>query len=130
MVRISITGSSYEKACVSFKQYVIDMVIMSAATHRRHSVEELRSIVAPVAEKYGVEKIYLFGSVARGDHKENSDYDFCIEKGRIRGLIKLSGFFQDLRDAVGYDIDMVTTKALEPKFLNMVMTEGIIVYGQ
>ena len=103
---------------------------MSAGIHKRHSIEELRAIVRPVAEKYGVEKVYLFGSTARGDSKENSDYDFCIVKGKIRGLIKLSGFFQDLRDAVGYEIDLVTTKALEPEFLNTVMREVIFVYGQ
>ena len=103
---------------------------MSSATRKRHSVEELKEIVAPVAKKYGVEKIYLFGSVARGDDDENSDYDFCIEKGNIRGLTKLSGFFQDLRDALGTEIDLVTTKALEPEFLNTVMREGIVVYGR
>ena len=104
--------------------------IMSSAARKRHTIEELKLIVKPVAEKYGVEKIYLFGSVARGDDKWNSDYDFCIEKGKIRGLITLSGFFQDLRDAVGYEIDLVTTKSLEPEFLNTVMKEWIVVYGQ
>jgi hypothetical protein len=107
-----------------------DMDIMSSATRKRHTIEELKRIVKPVAEKYGVEKIYLFGSVARGNDKWDSDYDFCIEKGKIRGLIKLSGFFQDLRDAVGYEIDLVTTRSLEPEFLNTVMTEGVVVYGQ
>jgi len=103
---------------------------MSSTTRKGHSVEELKAIVAPVAEKHGVEMIYLFGSVARGDCSEDSGCDFCIEKGKIRGLIKLSGFFQDLRDSVGYDIDMVTTKALEPEFSNAVMREGILVYGR
>jgi len=103
---------------------------MSTGVQKRYSIEELKAIVAPVAEKYGVETVYLFGSVARGDYKENSDYDFCIEKGKIRGLIKLSGFFQDLRDAVGHDIDLVTTKSLEPEFLNTIKTEGIVIYGE
>jgi len=103
---------------------------MSREIRKRHTIEELKRIVKPVAEKYGVEKIYLFGSVARGNDKWDSDYDFCIEKGKIRGLIKLSGFFQDLRDAVGYDIDLVTTRSLEPEFLNTVMTEWMVVYEQ
>jgi predicted nucleotidyltransferase len=54
---------------------------MSSEAHKRLSVEELRTIVAPVAHKYGVDKIYLFGSVARGDYDDDSDYDFCIERG-------------------------------------------------
>jgi len=44
----------------------------------RPSVEELSAIVALIAEKYGVNKVYIFGSVARGGYNENSDYDFCI----------------------------------------------------
>jgi len=95
----------------------------------RLSIEELRSIVVPLAEKYGVGKVYLFGSVARGDHNENSDYDFCIEKGKIRSIFILSGFFQDLKEAVGYEIDLVTTKSIPAEFLDKIMSEGVIVYG-
>jgi hypothetical protein len=79
---------------------------MSSAAHER-SIEELRSIVAPVAEKYGVEKIYLFGSRARGDEKEGSDYDFSIVPGRLEGIIKLSGFILALSDALGTDVDVL-----------------------
>ena len=96
----------------------------------RLSIEELVSIVKPIAEEYGVSKVYIFGSVARGDDNEDSDYDFCIEKGKIRGLIKLAGFFQDLRDSVGHEIYLVTTTALEPEFLRTVMTEGVLIYAQ
>ena len=102
---------------------------MSSAINRRLSIEELKSIVSPVAERYGVSKVYLFGSVARGDYNENSDYDFCIELGKIRSLLDLSEFFQDLRDAVGHEIDLVDTKALDREFLNVVMTEGVVIYG-
>lgn len=103
---------------------------MPSAVHKRHSIEELRAIVAPVAEKYGVDKVYLFGSVARGDFSDSSDYDFCIERGKIRSIFVLSGFFQDLRDAVGYDIDLVTTKSIPAEFLNRITAEGIELYTQ
>ena len=103
---------------------------MTASAGKIYTVDELRSIVAPVAEKYGVEKIYLFGSVARGDHNENSDYDFCIVKGKIRSIFTLSGFFQDLRDAVGREIDLVTTKSVPEEFLNSIMKEGVEIYAQ
>ena len=101
---------------------------MTSAKKKIYSVSELKEIVAPVAKQYGVAKVYLFGSVARGDYDENSDYDFCIESGKIRGLIALSGFFQDLRYAVGREIDLVEVKALDPEFLKVVMSEGVVVY--
>jgi len=95
----------------------------------RLSVEELASIVRPVAEKYGVDKIYLFGSSARGDCDEDSDYDFCIERGKIDCILILSEFFKDLHDAVGHEIDMVTTKSVNSEFLNRIMKEGVVLYG-
>lgn len=91
---------------------------------------ELRSIVSPIAEKYGVDKVYLFGSVARGDYGENSDYDFCIGRGKIHSLVTLSGFYRELRGAIGHEIDIVTMGALEPEFLNKIMAEGIELYAQ
>lgn len=100
-----------------------------SSTVQRYSIEELKKIVSPIAEKYGVDRVYLFGSVARGDYNEDSDYDFCIDRGKIRSISVLSEFFQDLRDAVGREIDMVTTKSVEPEFLNKILTEGVIVYG-
>ncbi|MCL2607804.1 MAG: nucleotidyltransferase domain-containing protein [Methanomassiliicoccaceae archaeon] len=69
----------------------------------------MKSIVAPIAKEYGVKKVYLFGSMARGDHNEESDYDFCIERGKIDCIFRLSAFYRDLSKAIGYDIDMVTT---------------------
>ena len=81
-----------------------------------------------MAEKYGVGKVYLFGSVARGDHSDNSDYDFCIEFGRMRGLIALSEFFQDLRDAVESEIDLVDTKYIDSVLLDKILSEGVLVY--
>ena len=103
---------------------------MSPIVLRRYSAEELKPIVAPIAEKYGVEKVYLFGSVARGDFNENSDYDFYIEADKIRSILVISGFFLDLRDALGCDINLVSTKTIEPEFKNTILTEGVLVYGQ
>jgi predicted nucleotidyltransferase len=49
---------------------------MKASDVRRYSFEEICDIVGSVAAEYGVEKVYLFGSRARGDGHEGSDYDF------------------------------------------------------
>lgn len=102
---------------------------MSPKKHKRLSIEELRSVVTPVAAKYGVKKVYLFGSVARGDHNKDSDYDFCIEKGKIDCILVQSEFFKDLHDAIGHDIDLVTTRSVNSEFLDRIMKEGVLIYG-
>ena len=42
-------------------------------------IAALRIFKEEFGEKYGIEKIGLFGSVARGEHKENSDIDVCVK---------------------------------------------------
>jgi len=42
--------------------------------------------LVPIVEAYGVERIYLFGSYARGEVMPNSDLDFRVEKGYFQGL--------------------------------------------
>lgn len=103
---------------------------MYSAKERVYSIDELKEVIAPIAEKHGVERIYLFGSVARGDGGDESDYDFCVDLGKIRDLFEFSEFFQDIRQAVGRDIDVIETKSAGEEFLKIVRSEGVIVYEE
>ena len=40
-------------------------------------VEEIKRIVAPIAETHGVTRLYLFGSRAKGTDNADSDYDLA-----------------------------------------------------
>jgi len=91
-------------------------------------VQRIREAVEPIASRYGIEKMYLFGSRARGDCRENSDYDFYIELNEVWGLFRLSSFFQDLHDAVGSEIDLLDSISVDPSFLNTILSEGVVIY--
>jgi predicted nucleotidyltransferase len=82
-----------------------------------YSVEQLKERIAPVAEKHMLRAVWVFGSYARGEATENSDVDFLIDRtgSAIHGLFQLGGVFNDLSEAVGKPIDLVTTSALEQK---------------
>ena len=45
--------------------------------------ERISRIVTPIAEKYGVNRVSLFGSRATGSATDGSDYDFLISKGSL-----------------------------------------------
>ena len=47
----------------------------------RYTIAEIKEIVAALAAQYGAERIYLFGSYARGDADKDSDIDLRIDKG-------------------------------------------------
>lgn len=49
----------------------------------KYTIEEIKSIVSPIARKYGVERVYLFGLYARGDATTKSDVNLRVDKGSL-----------------------------------------------
>ena len=95
---------------------------------REYTIEELRRIVEPIAESYGMRQVYLFGSRARGDNREDSDYDFCVVTSDDCDLFELGGFFAELRDALGVEIDLVCQESLRDDFSREVLRDRRLVY--
>ena len=93
----------------------------------RRSIPEIRSIVGNLAQQYGAERIYLFGSYARGDATEQSDVDLRIDKGNIRGL-QFAGLLGDLEDALGKKVDLVSTNGMDEGFRNAIAPEEVLLY--
>jgi len=79
------------------------------------SIEELRKRIGPVAQKYGLRAVYLFGSYARNEATDDSDVDILIDRSgsNIKGLFDMGGLYEDLRTGVGKEIDLVTVQTLE-----------------
>lgn len=75
-----------------------------------YEIEEIAERVRPIAERYGVGKIYLFGSYARGEATEESDIDLLVEAENIKSLFGLGGFYSDLEDALQKRLDLITTE--------------------
>lgn len=80
-----------------------------------YTIEEITSRVTPVAKKYGLPLVYLFGSYARGDATENSDVDLLVDLSGtdIDSLFKLGGLCNDLEEALGVSVDLVTLDTMD-----------------
>ena len=99
-----------------------------------YSIDEIKKIIEPIAIKYDVDSIFLFGSYARGEASSSSDIDFIIEKGRLRGL-QLAGMLCDLQELFNKEVDLLTFSGINNSkdnycFKRNVEKEMIIVYGQ
>ena len=90
-------------------------------------LQEIQSVVARLGNQYGAERIYLFGSYARGDMTDASDIDLRIDKGKIRG-IEMGGLLLDLEAALGIPVDLVTTGSLSERFLNAIKKDEVLLY--
>ena len=89
-------------------------------TPKTYTIEELKSIVSPIAEKYQISRVYLFGSFARGDYDEQSDIDIRIEKGNLKGMFALCGFYTEVSEALERKVDILTTGSLSEEFLESI----------
>lgn len=71
---------------------------------------ELLSYYKPTAEKkYGMTKIGIFGSVARGEQTEDSDVDVCYE-GKAPSLITLDIIQTELEQLLGAKVDLIRVR--------------------
>ena len=101
-----------------------------------YSIDEIREIVAPIAKQHGVDKVFLFGSYARGDATPASDVDLCVDAPKLRGLFALqrvaAGLYADLEDALKKSIDVVTTGSLkynkDEAFLENLRKDRVLLY--
>ncbi len=96
---------------------------------KRYSIEELKEIIAPIAEKYHISKVYLFDSFARGDYNELSDIDLRIEKGELKGMFALCGFYTEVEEALQMKVDILTTGSLEGNFLRKIAKDEVVLYA-
>lgn len=92
--------------------------------------EAIKEAIFPIAEKYQIEKVYLFGSYARGDYDEESDIDLRIEKGSLRGMFALCGFYTEVEEALQKKVDILTTGSLETEFLQKIKKDEVLIYAR
>lgn len=95
----------------------------------RYSIGELKEIIVPIAEKYHIAKVYLFGSFARGDQHDQSDLDIRIEKGELKGMFALCGFYTELEEALHMKVDLLTTGSLDEDFLKKIAKDEVLLYA-
>lgn len=95
---------------------------------REYTFEELCQIVGAIAAEYGILKVYLFGSRARGDNRPDSDYDFCIVAPEGMGLFKMGGFYGKLEEALGTEIDIVCEGSLREDFSRSISKDMKLLY--
>ncbi len=92
-----------------------------------YSPADIQRIVTPIARRYGVNRVYLFGSYARGESTLSSDVDLRIDKGDVRGM-QMAFLLSDLEDALKLPVDLLSTNALDARFLESIRDEERLIY--
>ena len=80
-----------------------------ADTVRLLDPRSIMRIAGPIAKKHGVEELYLFGSMARDEAREDSDVDFIyrLSPADSHRSQTIRALRNDLHKALGRDVDLI-----------------------
>ncbi|HSK75490.1 MAG TPA: nucleotidyltransferase family protein [Thermoanaerobaculia bacterium] len=91
----------------------------------RALLQKYRAEILDLAMRHGARNVRVFGSLARGEGRDDSDLDLLVTLGEGRSLLDLVGLKQDLEDLVHRPVDVVTEQALSPYLRDRVLSEAI-----
>ena len=90
------------------------------------TIKQIKDKIRPIMAKHNIKNAYLFGSYSRGEAHNNSDVDIYCEEGDVNTLWKLSAFYDELREALGKKVDIVTIGSeIDPYLLEQIEEDKI-----
>ena len=69
------------------------------------SIADIQKIVKPLAQKYNISEVYIFGSYARSEATSGSDIDFLVFGGKEFKPTNVFAFAEELRMIIKKEID-------------------------
>ena len=93
-----------------------------------YTIDDIRNKTAPIAKGFGVRRMSLFGSYARGEVKDDSDVDLYIDCGKLSNLLQYFAFVDELEYVLHCHVDVVTTGIEDKEFLFAIIQEGALLY--
>jgi len=88
-------------------------------------LREKRDQILTIARQYGARNVRIFGSIARGEGKRDSDLDVLVELEPGRSLLDIIAIKQDLEDLLNTKVDVVTEAAVSPYIRDEVLRQAI-----
>jgi predicted nucleotidyltransferase len=96
----------------------------------RHAVlDRLKAQAPALRRRYGVASLAVFGSMARGDEREDSDVDVLVAFEGKATFDDFMGLKLDLEDLLGRRVDLLTPKCLSPAMEAEIREEAVLVPG-
>ena len=77
-------------------------------------VRKHRPEIKRVAERHGMSNLRVFGSVARGEDRPDSDVDLLVDLAPDVSLFTLARLQRELEEILGAPVDLVPSNGLKP----------------
>lgn len=109
-------------------------VRMSAPVPSAQLAEPLAEILGPrrgeilrIARRHGARKIRVFGSVARGETRPDSDLDLLVEFEPGRSLLDHAALVIELESFLGRKVEVASEHGLRPAIRERVLAEAVAI---
>jgi predicted nucleotidyltransferase len=130
-IRVALTADPKER--VTTGMCLCETPGCSETTARRQEIDmgiseiiaTRRGEILAAAARHGVTSIKVFGSVARGDAREDSDVDFLVEVGPQHSAFFPGGLVADLQDILGRRVDVVEPEGLHRLLKDQILREAV-----
>ncbi len=91
--------------------------------------DSIKNIITRIIQEIRPDEIILFGSRARGDHRENSDFDIAVKAASIPhtawALLQIT---IEEEPITLYHVDLVDFSQLNDDYRKSILTEGKVLY--
>lgn len=95
---------------------------------KRELVMEKRREILALAEKHGLTEVRLFGSVARGDERPESDVDFLVRRKPHSDAYLVFGFKEEVTRLLDCKVDvLVEQRSMKERLRERVTAEAMAV---
>ena len=103
---------------------LVTTMVQSERTLTRDQVAERLAAHAEELRSFGVRSLSLFGSIARGDARPESDVDLLVEFEEVPGFIGYVRVRNRLEQILGRHVDLVMASGLHPRLRERVLREA------
>jgi uncharacterized protein len=95
--------------------------------NKNEAIQKLKEFKEKNADKYAIEQIGIFGSMARDEAKDDSDIDICL-KSKVADMFMLVHIKDELSEMFSKDVDIVRVREkMNPYLKNRINKEAIYV---
>lgn len=91
-------------------------------------LNKLKNKIRNICEESDLEMLGVFGSVARGDDRPDSDVDIIVRFKNPVGLLAMIRLEDRLRESIGRPVDLGTENSLHPLIRANVLNDLKILY--
>lgn len=96
--------------------------------YSRQIIEKLKELEPVLRRDFGIKRLRVFGSVARGEAKPGSDVDLIADFDPVPSLFEWMDYKENLKNDLGLPVDLLTERSIDKFLKNRILREAQDVY--